>query len=264
MINKILIKHLLDKELFYYNKLLKLLSKSSEGNLQFSTNKGYPQYYNLIYISGKKTRKYINKQNLELAKNLAQKSYLQKIKLIIEKRINALKVMLRDYNEDEIDQIYENLHPYRKCLFEPLIATKKSIINKWKDMPYQSNIKFSSNHKIYTNKGERVRSKSEKILADKFFELGIDYKYECPLKLKDGSIIHPDFTFINPHTCDEIYWEHHGLMDNPKYLEKTLNKLERYEKNGIFRNHRLIVTYESSTHNLDDQWVKVLIERFLL
>lgn len=34
---------------------------------------------------------------------------------------------------------------------------------------------------IYTQKGERVRSKSEKILADYFYYNNISYKYECPL-----------------------------------------------------------------------------------
>lgn len=264
MINKNYIKYLLERESFYYNELMKKLSESSDGNLQISTNKGYPQYYHLNCVSGKKSRTYINKKNFNLAKDLAQKSYLLSVKPIFEKRIKCLEALLADYYEDEIDEVYESLHPYRKRLFQPIMPTRKSIINKWKDTTYQSNLKFNTNHKIYSNKGERVRSKSEKILADKFLELGIDYKYECPLKLKDGSIVHPDFTFINPHTLEEIYWEHHGLMDNPEYLEKTLLKIERYEKNGIFRNQRLIVTYESSTHNLDDQWVRILIDKFLL
>lgn len=50
---------------------------------------------------------------------------------------------------------------------------------------------------ILTNRGERVRSKSEKIIADCFFRKGIPYKYECPLYLKGLGIIYPDFTILS-------------------------------------------------------------------
>ena len=48
---------------------------------------------------------------------------------------------------------------------------------------------------ILTEKGERVRSKSEKIMADYFYRNGIFYKYERPLYLPGVGIVYPDFTF---------------------------------------------------------------------
>lgn len=47
---------------------------------------------------------------------------------------------------------------------------------------------------------ERVRSKSEKILADYFYRRKIPYKYECPLTLKGVGTVYPDFTFLSPKT----------------------------------------------------------------
>lgn len=44
---------------------------------------------------------------------------------------------------------------------------------------------------IWTEKGERVRSKSEKILADYFYHKKILYQYERPLYLKGFGTVHP-------------------------------------------------------------------------
>ena len=42
--------------------------------------------------------------------------------------------------------------------------------------------------------GDMVRSKSEVIIANMFFEREIDFRYECPLIAEDGSMYLPDFT----------------------------------------------------------------------
>ena len=41
-------------------------------------------------------------------------------------------------------------------------------------------------------KNERVRSKSEKIIADMLYHKNIPYKYECPINLKAVSYTHLD------------------------------------------------------------------------
>lgn len=32
----------------------------------------------------------------------------------------------------------------------------------------------------------------------------------------------------------EIYWEHHGMMDDPSYAESTIQKIQAYERNDIY------------------------------
>ena len=63
---------------------------------------------------------------------------------------------------------------------------------------------------ILTENGERVRSKSEKILADYFYRQNILYKYEKPLYLKGYGTVYPDFTFLSSKTGKEIYWNMRG------------------------------------------------------
>lgn len=56
---------------------------------------------------------------------------------------------------------------------------------------------------ILTEKGERVRSKSEKILADYFYRKNILYKYEKTLYLKGYGTVYPDFTFLSRKAGEE-------------------------------------------------------------
>ena len=116
---------------------------------------------------------------------------------------------------------------------------------------------------ILTEKGERVRSKSEKIMADYFFRNGIEYKYECPLYLKRTGIIYPDFTFLSEKTGDEIYWEHCGKVDEPLYARSMIRKINAYEDNGIFSGERLILTYETEQTILNTGKIEQLAKRYL-
>ena len=117
---------------------------------------------------------------------------------------------------------------------------------------------------ILTEKGERVRSKSEKILADYFYRNGMEYKYECPLYLNGVGTVYPDFTFLSPQTGEQIYWEHNGMVDDPKYSRKMVRKIQEYEKNGIFPGERLILTYETEQTVLNTQKIEQLVNRYLL
>lgn len=101
-------------------------------------------------------------------------------------------------------------------------------------------------------------------MADTFFDLGIEYKYESPLQWRDGRIVYPDFTFLSPKTGNEIYWEHDGRMGDPQYTEKAIMKIEDYIRNGIYPGENLILTYESTNHVLNQAVVNALIKRYLI
>ncbi len=116
---------------------------------------------------------------------------------------------------------------------------------------------------IVTEKGEVVRSKSEKILADKLNLMNIPYHYEQPLFLNGYGTIHPDFTVLNKSTRKEYYWEHFGLMDNPEYCEKAIKKIETMQKNGIYIGEKLIVTFETQSHPLNMKIVENTIKKYL-
>ena len=116
---------------------------------------------------------------------------------------------------------------------------------------------------IFTERGERVRSKSEKIMADYFFRNNIEYKYERPLLLKGYGTVYPDFTFLSRRTGEEIYWEHDGKMDDPTYARNAVKKIEAYENNNIFPGERLILTFETEYTILSTKTIEKLVEKYL-
>ena len=105
-----------------------------------------------------------------------------------------------------------------------------------------------------------MRSKSEKIIADRLFALGSSYRYEFPLQLNGNVVVYPDFTLLNIDTREEIYLEHCGLMDDPRYVQNLMFKLKTYEKNGIYLGINLFLTYENQRYPFNGKLLDVLMK----
>jgi hypothetical protein len=180
-----------------------------------------------------------------LARQLAQKTYQEAVIHISTGRLKQISRLLVDYADDEIEQIYLSSHTERQALITPLEPTTDQLIYDFQNETYKGKEFQEGVPVILTEKGERVRSKSEKILADYFFRNGIPYKYEKPLFLKGFGMVHPDFTLFSPKLRKEIYWEHEGRMDDPVYARNAVKKIYGYEQNGLFEGERLILTYET-------------------
>ena len=115
----------------------------------------------------------------------------------------------------------------------------------------------------YTLKNERVRSKSEAMIADALNMAGIPYKYECPLVI-GGRLIHPDFTILRVYDRKIMYWEHLGMMDDIDYRNNAFSRIHEYEMNGIFPGDCLIVTQETGGRQLNNRDINLMIRHYLL
>ena len=129
---------------------------------------------------------------------------------------------------------------------------------------YVYSIKAGEDIEILTEKGESVKSKSEKIIADKLNMMNIPYCYEVPLYLKGYGYVKPDFKVLNVATRKEYYWEHYGMMDNKDYIIKALKKKNSYISNNFIVGDNLIETYESQSYPLDTRNVEKIIKTFLV
>ena len=83
-----------------------------------------------------------------------------------------------------------------------------------------------------TQRGEFVRSKSEAIIADLLHELGVSYDHETPFTGEDGRTVRRDFT-IDTDLGDTIFWEHLGMLADPRYAAKWAEKKTWYARNGV-------------------------------
>lgn len=233
-----------------------------EGSLRLSKSHGKLQYYHTT--DNNKKGKYISKDNMQLVRSLAQKSYDKRVLRLAEKRIVQIQKITKDYDDKEIENLYLQENSERQTLIKPIEPTWEERLEEWKAKEYKGKDFEEGIPVIMTEKGERVRSKSERILADYFYRHGIEYKYECPIYLKGLGMVYPDFTFLSPKTETEIYWEHNGRMDDPKYARKTVRKINAYENNGIFAGERLILTYETEHTVLNTGKIEQLVQRYLV
>ena len=178
-----------------------------------------------MYYHHTDKKEYISKKNTDLIRKLAQKDYDEKVYEQARKELGQLE----EWKAKE----------YKGLGFR-------------EDMPL-----------ILTEKGERVRSKSEKIIADYFYHNGIEYKYECPVYLKGKGFAYPDFTLLSEIIREEIYYEHFGMMDDPAYARKAVKKILDYEESGIYLGERLIATFETNQTVLGTKQLEQLVKKYV-
>ena len=241
----------------------KSLRTAPEGMLRVCSSRNRVQYYqrtdpkdfNGIYIKEK---------DAWLARGLAQKDYDQKILKVIENELEYIEKYLSSDSVQSAEQVYERLHKERQKLICPIRETDEQYVQKWKAIEYEGKGFAEDAPEFYTNRGERVRSKSEKMKADKLKRLGVPYRYEAPLYLGRNCVLHPDFTVLNIRTRKEYYYEHFGMMDKPEYVESALKRIELYEKNGIFPGDNLLFSWETMAMPLNMRIVETMLRRYVM
>ena len=106
-------------------------------------------------------------------------------------------------------------------------------------------------HLIYrTSRGELVRSKSELLIAEKLFSLGMNYQYE---RVLDGTVrpgkLRPDFSFVDD-AGNLILWEHLGRMDRADYQDGWEWKRQWYAQNNFVEGRNLFTSTEEQIRDV--------------
>lgn len=239
------------------------LKNAPNGTLSISRDNNKPVYYWNIMNNKKWEKHYLGKKDLFRVSQLAQKSYDGKYLRKAEEQLAVITEFLDRYDEYVLENIYSVLSDERKALVEAEELDDEEYARRWSAVTYDPGRFEPGSPEYYTLKGERVRSKSEKIIADTLFTKGIPYRYEYPLHLKDGQTWRPDFTILNVRTREEFYLEHLGLLDDQVYCANALGKIHIFMENGIFPGDRLLITAESSAKPFSTKDLDMLIEHFL-
>jgi hypothetical protein len=204
-----------------------------EGSLRVSSANGRIRFYKMTE-KGDTQGEYIKKDNMSLISALAQKDYNRQFQKTVRYELARTERIIRRLNDHNADSVYNDLSDIRKTFVTPYILTDELYAKEWQEKSFKPN-PYMPEKKIYdTRKGEKVRSKSEAILADILYELGIPYHYEKPMHLSAGKVRYPDFTLLKVRSREEIFLEHFGLLDDEEYRNGSLQKLEEYRKHGVF------------------------------
>ena len=252
--------------------LNKSIEKREQGILLLSTINGSARYY----MRRKETpgRIYLNRDKEYILDDILQRQYeenlLTSAKLemkALERSRKTLSQCLSLYEDETLfnripEELREHVHDD--------IQYEDNYVQKWKTARYVR-AKTTERHIYGTLAKDRVRSKSEALIADRLFNAGIPYRYEERLVLDEDipgpesqQTYYPDFTILKKSTREIIYWEHLGKMGDSSYCRDNLTKLHTYMRHGIVQGKNLIVTYESSDIPLFTEDVDTLIKRFLL
>jgi len=238
------------------------LLNAPKGVIRLESSRGYSRYYYYKNKSDKKGQ-YLSANNIEFIASICQRDYNIKLAKRMRELLNKYRKGIPFDLYVEVDDIYNSFRAGKQSLIEPIIPEINTYIADW----YEANPGFKNSYSIEkgiaTKRGELVRSKSEKIIADRLFDFNVPYVYEPEIILND-SIKYPDFLVLNKRTRKTLLWEHFGLTDDMNYSVNNLLKLLMYEENGYLLGSSLIATFESREYILDTNLVDVKIEAFLL
>ena len=234
-----------------------------EGRLRVSMSNNRTRYY-LVDQPGDTQGKYLTKDQMHIATLLAQKNYNLQFLKQASWELAKLEQIISQLSQENSDLIYQNLPEHRKSLVTPYLLSEDFYAKEWQSQVYKTN-PYLTEKKIYdTKRGEKVRSKSEAIIADILYELDIPYHYEKALKLKGDIVRYPDFTLLKRKTGEEIYLEHFGLWDQEEYRNESLRKLDEYRENSIYLGKNLLFTYETQESPLDIKGIRKMLKSVIV
>lgn len=242
---------------------LKTQKNAPQGHLRIAQQGGNsPQFY---HITDPKdfNGKYIPQGQSIFAKKLAQKDYDCKIIRLLQKQIRLFDKFL-ETGDSTIEKLYSKMNKTRQSLITPVTLTDEQYIAEWRNESWEGHPFPDDTPEFTTALGERVRSKSEVIIADTLNRMGVPYRYEYPLELKGGKTFHPDFMCLNVRTRKEYIWEHFGMMDLPDYLENAVQKMKLYSDNNYLPGRNLITTMETQQCPLNTRQLEKIIDAYLL
>ena len=237
------------------NEVKRKINALPDGRINIKHIKHSTYYYHAEKENGEKI---LSDNDADMIGKLIQKSYLEKVLKSLQAEKSVLEKTIKHYPETIAEDIYDQLSEERKMIAKPIVLSDEEYARRWQEKPYVKK-PISDDIPVYTTmRGERVRSKSEIIIADRLLANGIPYKYECPLKV-GKEIIHPDFTILRMSDRKILYHEHCGRADDSGYAEDMVKRINDYSEEGIIQGDRLFLSFETSEQPLDVRVIDRLI-----
>lgn len=242
------------------------LSKAPAGRIKLIRRGGNIHCYH-VTSSAKPAGKYIPVSEQKFIKSLIQKEYDQTVLAELQYQLKLIDNFIKKYNPSMVRELFGSRGELRRSYISPVTLSDEDYAARWLAQSYKCKSFREGVPEFLTSRGERVRSKSEMIIADILAKNNIPYKYELPQQMKaaGGKLIpvYPDFTCVNLRTRQEFLWEHLGRMDDSDYSMKTVMKLRTYSKNDFIPGKNLILTMECDGIPLDRKEVEALVKTFL-
>lgn len=241
----------------------KELPKLPEGKLRIVKKNNTLQYFH-IQDAKDTCGKYLKVEERKFADALARKSYLEKLLAETQRELRAIEKYLKGVKGTRPEDVFEEMTEYRKQMVKPLILSDKAYAAEWEKESYRKNPYKPEECVHDTKKGEKVRSKTEARIADMYYDMGISYRYEAELKLKNGKVKYPDFSLLKRSSRELIYHEHLGIIEDEQYRRSNIIKLAEYQESGIVTGKNLLLTFETDYQPLSLKDLKKAVQKIML
>lgn len=212
----------------------------------------------------------------DIAKQLARKKYLEQEMKMLEKNMNVLKRISGNYTTPSKQEILNTMNRvYSKLPAELYDTNIEKEVQIWASQPYERDLRYEEYNTIPTLAGLKVKSKSERDILEMLHRHGRPPRYEQILHIR-GYKLAPDFTVPIEYVGERetsidiidgmkvVFWEHLGLMSNPRYRQSFRWKMEEYESVGIYPGKNLIITFEGDGHFLSSSEIEEIIKSKIL
>lgn len=205
--------------------------------------------------------RYIKRSESAFLHKALQRKYYEKADDVLVKRVECLEQAQRLLENNELEKVFLKFPPKAQQYIDPIVPTFDQLSEEWQkeDTLHPRDTR----HQELTQKGDYVISKSEKIIADRLYQLGIPYHYEKPMRVGRTEVL-PDFTVLSRRDKKTYIWEHFGMMDSDTYQESYVYKKNNYTKFGVFEGEMLLTSCESKSMPLDVEAIERIIKKYLI
>src|SRR5665647_140709 len=263
------LKKMLLEQMDYESRLLERFEKEikiiPEGSLCLKKVKGNAYiYFQNKKLSENRLLSPKNKDEAYLIEKLRNKFFIKKSIHQLRKNKKIMEALLECFIPFDPGEIRNKLAPvYKEVQIIEWKSDMELELEKWKVEKKSENFLHPEGLRHISSKGQRVRSKSETIIADLLDYKDILYKYEEPLNINGQNFL-PDFTILRTFDNRIIYWEHFGMIYDAEYRKNMEVKLLAYGNSGIIPWDNLIITFDSEEGNIDVSMISAVIDKMLL
>jgi hypothetical protein len=213
-------------------------------------------------------RTYIGSSNNMEVLNIKKARYIAKALEVVEKDIALLNSLCDGYAFTGFRDINESIPKTYRLQSLDYYENLPDVAREWLRRKEAEKAEYGPwhpeglIHKV--SNGIKVRTKSEMAIAEILLRNGIPFVYELPHVLKNGTIVHTDFTILS--TIDyktEILLEHEGSMADSGYRDKHSWRVENYYLSGYIPNVNIFFTYDGMNGSVDGEAIQRIVDGWL-
>lgn len=225
--------------------LAKRSKNAIEGRLRLARRKNAVHYFH-VTDSSPTQGFYIPQADAKTVKKLVQKDYDEAALTELNRQLKVVDCFIKLYRPEQLGAIYDKLAIERQAFAEPVHLPDDEFAARWLAVKYCGKEVAADAPLLETSRGERVRSKSEVIIANTLDRLKIPYRYEFPhqLKVRRNSRGRGDAA-AKDRTSDALHNPLGNKQDGGRRTDDALRNLQNCQPDN-FRKHdssRRIITF---------------------